>query len=95
MSVKKIIIQLEVIINLKFPNYNAKFSANRRNNLIHLGLDRALLLFDGFKLFLDEKNKFLSELLINFEKVYQPKLVLSTKWKHDHIIYSKKNNGCR
>ena len=28
MSVKKIIIQLEAIINLKFPNYKAKFFAN-------------------------------------------------------------------
>ena len=49
MSVRKIIIQLEVIINLKFPNYNAKFLANRRNTLIHIGLDRALLSFDDFK----------------------------------------------
>ena len=93
MLVKKIIIQLEVIINLKFPNYNAKCSANRRNNLIHLGLDKALLPFDGFKLFLDEINKFLSERLINFEKVYPPKLVLFAKWKHDYIVYSKKING--
>ena len=87
MSVKKIIFQLEVIINLKLPNYNAKFFENRRNTLIHLGLDKALLSFDDFKLFLDEINKFLSERLINFEKVYPPKLVLSANWKHDFIIY--------
>ena len=93
MSVKKNIIQLEVIINLKFPNYNAKFFTNRRNTLIHLGLDRALLSFDDFKLLLDEINKFLFEWLINFEKVYPPKLLLSAKRKHDYIIYSKKNNG--
>ena len=59
MSVKKIIIQLEVIINLKFPNYNANFFANRQITLIHLGLDRALLSFDDFKLFLDEKQVFI------------------------------------
>ena len=93
MSVKKIVFQLEVIINLKLPNYNAKFFENRRNTLIHLGLDKALLSFDDFKLFLDEINKFLSERLINFEKVYPPKLVLSANWKHDFIIYSKKING--
>ena len=90
MSVKKIIIQLEVIINLKFPNYNEKFFPNRGNTLILLGLDIALLSFNDFKLFLDEINKFLSERLINFEKVYPAKLVLSAKWKHDYIIYSKK-----
>ena len=59
MLVKKIIIQLEVIINLKFPNYNAHFFANRQITLIHLGLDRALLSFDDFKLFLDEKQLFI------------------------------------
>ena len=90
MSVKKIIIQLEVIINLKFPNYKAKLFANRQNILIHVGLDRALLSFNDFKLFLDEINNFLSERLINFEKVYPPKLVLPAKWKHDYIIYLKK-----
>ena len=89
MSVKKTIIQLE-IINLKFPNYKANFFANRRNTLIHVGLDRALLSFDDFKFLLDEINNFLSERLINFEKVYPPKLVLSAKLKHDYIIYSKK-----
>ena len=82
-----------MVINLKCPNYNAKFFTNRRNTLIHLGLDKALLSFDDFKLFLDEINKFLSERLINFAKVYPPKLVLSAKWKHDYIIYSKKING--
>ena len=92
MSVKKIIIQLVVIINLKFPNYKAKFFTNRRNTLIHVGLDRALLLFDDFQLFLDEINNFLSERLINFGKVYPPKLVFSAKWKHDYIIYFKKNH---
>ena len=51
MSVKKIIIQLEVIINLKFQHYQARFFAN---TFIHVGLDRALLSFDDFKLSLDE-----------------------------------------
>ena len=95
MLVKKIIIQLEVFINLKFPNYKAKFFANRKSTLIHLGLDNALLSFDNFKLFLDEIDKFLSERLINFEKVFPPKLVLSAKWKHDYIIFQKKINGSR
>ena len=66
MSVKKIIIQLEVLISLKIPNYKAKFFAKRRNTLIHLGLDKALLSFGNFKLFLDEIDIFLSERLINF-----------------------------
>ena len=67
-----------------------KFFANRRNTLIHLGLDKALLSFENFKLFLDEIENFLSEQLINFGKAFPPKLALSAKWKHGYIIFQKK-----
>ena len=39
MSVKKLVIQLEKHINIKFPEYNAKFYSNRINFYIHMGLD--------------------------------------------------------
>ena len=41
MSIKKLIIQLEKHINTKFPEYQAKFYSNRRNNYIHMGLDKS------------------------------------------------------
>ena len=69
--------------------------ANRKNTLTHLGLDNTLLSFGTFKLFLDEIDKFLSEQLINFEKVFPLKLVLSAKWKHNYIIFQKKINGSK
>ena len=39
MSIKKIIVKLEKHNDIKFPEYRAKFYANRRNSCIHMGLD--------------------------------------------------------
>ena len=93
MTIKKIVIQLEKHIGLKFPHYAAKFYANRRNFYIHFGLDKSLFSFEDYNHFLEEINKYLSEHLKDFKSVYPPKLVFSTKWKHDYIIYSKVLNG--
>ena len=40
-SIKKIIIKLESLMKIKFPHFGGKFSSNRRNNYIHLGLDKS------------------------------------------------------
>lgn len=94
MTIKKVVIQLEKFSGLKFAQNAAKFYANRRNFYIHLGLDKSLFSFENYKEFLIEVNKFLFEHLHkDFASVYSPKLVLSTKWKHDYIIYSKGFNG--
>lgn len=94
MTIKKVVIQLEKFSGLKFAQNAAKFYANRRNFYIHLGLDKSLFSFENYKEFLIEINKFLFEHLHkDFASVYPPKLVLSTKWKHDYIIYSKGFNG--
>ena len=94
MTIKKVVIQLEKFSGLKFAQNAAKFYANRRNFYIHLGLDKSLFSFENYKEFLIEVNKFLFEHLHkDFASVYPPKLVLSTKWKHDSIIYSKGFNG--
>ena len=91
MSVKKLVIQLEKHINIKFPEYNEKFYSNRRNFYIHMGLDYSVFGNSSFKqlfmgLFINEHlpQKFISN---NF-----PNLIHSTKWKHDYIV-CKKNNG--
>ena len=93
MSIKKIVIQLEKYVGLKFPHYAAKFYANRRNFYIHLGLDKSLFSFEDYKHLLEVVNNYLSEHLKDFKSVYPPKLVLPTKWKYDYIIYSKNFNG--
>lgn len=87
MSIKKIIRRLEEFIKKKYSHYNAKFYANRRNTYIHLGLDVSLFSFDDYKFFLNDIDKFLTqELQVHFERVDPPKLVISTRWKHDYII---------
>ena len=64
---------------------------NRRNLYIHLGLDKSLFSFQNYKTFLQEFDSVLSEhIKSDFACVFPPKLVISTKWKHDYIVYRKK-----
>ena len=87
---KKIITKLQILMKQKFPHYDSKFYANRRNTYIHLGLDKSLFSFGDYKEFLNTIDKFLSEQLrAEFKIVDPPKLVISTKWKHDYIIRSR------
>ena len=90
MSVKSIIKKLEKNIEQRYPNYEAKFYSNRRNNYIDLGLDRSLFSFENYKTFLKNIDDFLSlKLNENFRKIDPPKLIISTKWKHDYLIRSR------
>ena len=90
MTVKKIITKLQILMKQKFPHYDSKFYANRRNTYIHLGLDKSLFSFDDYKEFLNTIDKFLSEQLrAEFKIVDPPKLVISTTWKYDCIIRSR------
>ena len=87
---KKIITKLQILMKQKFPHYDSKFYANRRNIYIHLGLDKSLFSFDDYKEFLNTIDKFLSEQLrAEFKIVDPPKLVISTTWKYDCIIRSR------
>ena len=52
MIIKKIISQLEQLMQKKFPNFDGKFYSNRRNNYIHLGLDKLLFSFEDYKHYL-------------------------------------------
>ena len=90
MSIKKLIVQLEKQISVKFPEYQEKFYSNRRNFYIHMGLDRSLFSFENFRQLLQEIDCFLNEHLENkFTSVFPPKLINSTKWKHDYLICKK------
>ena len=80
----------KIIMKQRFPHFDGRFYANRRNSYIHLGLDKSLFSFADYKDFLNEIDKFLSEhVRVEFKLVDEPKLVVSTKWKHDYIIRSR------
>ena len=90
MTVKEIITKLQILMKQKFPHYHSKFYANRCNTYIHLRLDKSLFSFDDYTEFLNTIDKFLSEQLrVEFKIVGPPKIVISTKWKHDYIIRSR------
>ena len=90
MTVKKIIIKLELLMKQKFLHYDGKFYADHRNTYIHLGLDKSLFSFGDYKDFLNTIDKFLTEKLrAEFTIVDPQKLVISTKWKHDYMIRSR------
>ena len=87
---EEVITKLQLLMKQRFPHYDSKFYANHRNTYIHLGLDKYLFSFGDYKEFLNTIDKFLSEQLrVEFEIVDPPKLVISTKWKHDYIIRSR------
>ena len=55
-----------------------------------MGLDNSLFRYENFKKLLEEVENFLNEHLPNkFISIFPPKLIYSTKWKHDYIISKK------
>ena len=90
MNVKVVVKKLQKHLEKKHPNSEAKFFSNRRNNYIHLGLDKSLFSFENYNVFLKDIDAYLSaNLNKNFKLVDPPKLVLSLRWKHDYIIRSR------
>ena len=87
MSIKKLVRQLEKHIDVKFPEYDAKFYSNHRNMYILMGLDESLFSFENYKQVLHEVESFLNEHL--FICLFPQNLIHSTKWKHDYIISTK------
>ena len=55
-----------------------------------MGLDNSLFGYENFKKLLEEVENLLNEHLPNkFISIFPPKLIYSTKWKHDYIISKK------
>ena len=44
---KKAIIALQKDISRKYPEFGAKFFINRKNRLIHIGMDRSIFEFSN------------------------------------------------
>ena len=87
MSTKKLVNRLEKHVNVKFPEYQAKYYSNQRNFHIHMGLDNSLFGYENFKKLLEEVENSLNEHLPNkFISIFPLKLTYSTKWKCDYII---------
>ena len=82
--------QLEKHIAVKFPEYDAKFYSNRLNFYIHMGLDKSLFSFENYHKLLNEVDCFLNQHLgKKCFSVFLPKLIYSTKWKHNYIVSRK------
>ena len=55
-----------------------------------MGLDKSSFGFENYKKLLEEVDCFLNEHLSSkFAFVFPSKLIYSTKWKHDYIVYKK------
>ena len=61
MFIKKLIMQLEKYITVKFPEYDAKLYSNHRNFYIHMGLDKSLFSFKNYQKLLNEIDCFLND----------------------------------
>ena len=56
-----------------------------------MGLGKSLFSFENYKLLLQKIDNFLSEHLESkFTSVYPPKMIFSTRRKHDYIVSKKK-----
>ena len=55
-----------------------------------MGLDKSLFSFENYQKLLNEIDRFLNEHLEKrFIPIFPPKLIYSTKWKHDYIVSRK------
>ena len=79
------------MLMLNFQNIKLNFILIQGIFILHMGLNNSLFGYENFKKLLEEVENFLNEHLPNkFISIFPPKLIYSTKWKHDYII-SKKN----
>ena len=80
------------MLMLNFQNIKLNFILIQGIFILHMGLNNSLFGYENFKKLLEEVENFLNEHLPNkFISIFPPKLIYSTKWKHDYII--RKKNG--
>ena len=85
---KTTIKKLESYMDKKYPEYRAKVHINRRNKLIHVGMDSAIFDKINYRLYLWDCEWFMKQNMKNvkFEFFRVPTLINCTKWKFDYII---------
>ena len=85
---KRTIKKLESYMDKKHPEFRAKFYINRKNKLIHIGMDTVIFEKPKFRLYLWDCEWFIKEALpnIKFEFFRVPTLIKCTKLKYDYII---------
>ena len=85
---KTAIKKLESYMDKKHPEFRGKFYINRKNKIIHVGMDTVIFEKPQFRLYLWDCEWFLKETLpsVKFEFFRVPTLINCTKWKYDYII---------
>ena len=85
---KTAIKKLESTMDKKYPDFRGKIYINRKNKLIHLGMDRAIFDKNNYRIYLWDCEWFLKQELpnIEFEFFRVPTLINCMKWKFDYII---------
>ena len=93
---KKAIKKLQGIISKKYPDFNAKFYINRKNRLIHIGMDKCLYDYSNYRLFLWDCEWFFEKALNKklFKWYRTPNLICCTKWKYDYVCAIRVADEC-
>ena len=91
---KQAIAKLQEVMSKKYPEFRAKFYINRKNRLIHIGMDQCLFDFNNYRIFLWDCEWFLKKYLKKTPfKFYRiPNLICCTKWKYDCVCAIRVTN---
>ena len=89
--IKKVIKQLDFHMDKLHPDFRGKFFINRKNMLIHVGLDTCIFEYPEYRLYLWDAENFLKKNLKTrkFQFYRVPTLINCTKWKFDYVIARK------
>ena len=82
---------MEEYLKQKFPDLKTSLYLNRRNKFVHMGIDFPLFSIENFQEIVLEIESFKKKKLDKLFRFIFPKLIHMTHWKHDYIIFERKN----
>ena len=92
MFIQKFVKRLEEYLRKKFPALNISLYVNRKCNFVHMGMDYPLMTtqvpYELISLIKDFERQNLDE---RFRSPF-PKLIHTTHWKYDYIIFERKDS---